>query len=171
VAAAVRLFRAQGYHATGVAEILAAAGVPKGSLYHHFPGGKPDLALAAARVAGAGVEREIARAFAGAASWDAGMAALCERIAALFEAAGGRDGCPVTGILLDGPPDPAFLAEARRILATWRAAGLAGAARFGVAPGQVDLFLYALEGAWIIARAEGNGGPIRAVPALVAPPS
>ena len=43
------LFKARGYHGVGVAEILARAGAPKGSLYHHFPGGKPDLACAAVK--------------------------------------------------------------------------------------------------------------------------
>ncbi|MDH4228991.1 MAG: TetR/AcrR family transcriptional regulator [Nitrospirota bacterium] len=34
---ASRLFCENGYHATGVAEILSAAGVAKGTLYQHFP--------------------------------------------------------------------------------------------------------------------------------------
>lgn len=45
--AALELFQMRGYHAVGVAEILARAGCPKGSLYHHFPGGKAALAEAA----------------------------------------------------------------------------------------------------------------------------
>jgi AcrR family transcriptional regulator len=38
-----RLFAAAGYGAVGLAEVVAAAGVTKGALYHHFPGGKADL--------------------------------------------------------------------------------------------------------------------------------
>ncbi|MDT7763482.1 MAG: TetR/AcrR family transcriptional regulator, lmrAB and yxaGH operons repressor, partial [Mycobacterium sp.] len=41
---AALLFRRQGYAATGVNQILEAANVKAGSLYHHFPGGKQELA-------------------------------------------------------------------------------------------------------------------------------
>ena len=44
--AGLLLFQAQGYHATGLNEILARAEAPKGSFYHHFPGGKEALAVA-----------------------------------------------------------------------------------------------------------------------------
>jgi TetR/AcrR family transcriptional regulator, lmrAB and yxaGH operons repressor len=53
--AALKLFRQRGYHATGLAEILALAESPKGSLYHHFPGGKEEIAVAVVELITAGV--------------------------------------------------------------------------------------------------------------------
>lgn len=44
VAAAERLFRIQGYTATGLIQILKESGAPKGSFYFHFPRGKTQLA-------------------------------------------------------------------------------------------------------------------------------
>ena len=43
--AAQRLFRKRGYHATGLNDILKLAQAPKGSMYHHFPGGKEAIAV------------------------------------------------------------------------------------------------------------------------------
>ena len=44
IEAAQRLFRIQGYTATGLTQILAESGAPKGSFYFHFPRGKSQLA-------------------------------------------------------------------------------------------------------------------------------
>jgi TetR/AcrR family transcriptional regulator, lmrAB and yxaGH operons repressor len=45
LAAAQRLFRKHGYHATGLNEVLELARAPKGSMYHHFPGGKEAIGV------------------------------------------------------------------------------------------------------------------------------
>jgi len=44
IATAQRLFRIQGYTATGLIQILKESGAPKGSFYFHFPRGKAQLA-------------------------------------------------------------------------------------------------------------------------------
>lgn len=46
-AALLTVFRARGYEGASVAELLAATGLTKGGLYHHFPGGKDDMAATA----------------------------------------------------------------------------------------------------------------------------
>lgn len=46
LSSAFRLFRKHGYHGVGLNDILAAASAPKGSLYHHFPGGKEEIGVA-----------------------------------------------------------------------------------------------------------------------------
>lgn len=51
--ATAELMRRKGYGAVGMKDIVAAAGAPIGSLYHHFPGGKVQIAREALINAGA----------------------------------------------------------------------------------------------------------------------
>jgi TetR/AcrR family transcriptional regulator, lmrAB and yxaGH operons repressor len=53
--AAVRLFRKHGYHGVGINDILAQAQAPKGSMYHHFPGGKEEIGVEVVRFIATGV--------------------------------------------------------------------------------------------------------------------
>src|ERR1700733_6465539 len=48
VQAARQLIRERGYHATAISDVLERSGAPRGSVYFHFPGGKPQLAMEAA---------------------------------------------------------------------------------------------------------------------------
>ncbi|WP_258728416.1 TetR/AcrR family transcriptional regulator [Bacillus atrophaeus] len=53
---ASRLFQLQGYHATGLNQIVKESGAPKGSLYHFFPNGKEELAIEAVTYTGRFIE-------------------------------------------------------------------------------------------------------------------
>ncbi|MEK5040461.1 TetR/AcrR family transcriptional regulator [Sporosarcina sp. FSL K6-3457] len=44
---ASRLFRLRGYYGVGLNDIIEESGIPKGSLYYYFPGGKEELAIEA----------------------------------------------------------------------------------------------------------------------------
>ena len=57
--AASRLFQKQGYHATGLNEIIKVSGAPKGSLYYHFPAGKEELALEAIKLVSKIIQQNI----------------------------------------------------------------------------------------------------------------
>jgi len=56
---AAKLFETKGYYATGLNEILAESGAPKGSLYYHFPKGKEQLALAAIHSEGEKIKSKV----------------------------------------------------------------------------------------------------------------
>lgn len=47
ITATSKLLERQGYHATGLKQILAESGTPRGSLYYYFPEGKEELAAEA----------------------------------------------------------------------------------------------------------------------------
>lgn len=118
---AVRLFRTQGYAATSWRGLVAESGTPWGSVQHHFPGGKQELAVAALD-AGADVALSAIRIGfdkhdnAGEAiSWWFGKAQL------LLERSGYEQGCPVAMLAL-GSGDPVVADASRRALLQWRAA-------------------------------------------------
>jgi len=91
------LFRRQGYAATGLNQILEDAGVKAGSLYHHFPGGKQELASAVVESAGKQIEQVLRAALAR----DIDVADVIGQWVDLLSAgldADCRDGCPVEPI-------------------------------------------------------------------------
>jgi TetR/AcrR family transcriptional repressor of lmrAB and yxaGH operons len=168
IAAAAALFRQKGYHATGLAEVLAAAGVPKGSLYHHFPDGKADLARAAADWTALMLERIIDDAFGPAPGFRDGVAHYCAKLAKLFLIADAENACPISALLFDGPESAQFRAHAEGLFQRLidRLAG--HAQRLGLAPAaaqaQAETLLIAVEGAWTLSRARRDPGVLRSLP-------
>lgn len=56
---ASRLFFTQGYHATGLNQIIKDSDSPKGSLYYYFPHGKEELALTCINRTSNGVSQKL----------------------------------------------------------------------------------------------------------------
>lgn len=69
VANARQAFATVGYNGARLESIVEAAGVTKGALYHHFPGGKPDLFRAVLRHVHEEVANEIADSAPDADAW------------------------------------------------------------------------------------------------------
>ena len=166
---AERLFRTQGYSATGLTQILEESGSPKGSFYFHFPGGKEQLAREVLVAYGARVEaglRETARRCEG----DPGrfVRALCRAAAKEMEVANWGIGCAAQNLANELAPSNADFANAlAAVFAAWSAViaevlAPAWASR-RVAERRALALVAALEGARTLARATRSAAPFDAV--------
>ncbi|MBM1310090.1 TetR/AcrR family transcriptional regulator [Sulfitobacter mediterraneus] len=171
IRSAANLFRVRGYHGVGLNDILAHANAPKGSLYHHFPDGKPDLAKAAAVWASDEMLRLIAVSFEEAKTFEDGMTTLCHKLAKLFDLAGRWDGCPISSTLFEGPDNEDFRACAEQLFNGWIAEGAEAAERLGNAPEEArrksERMFIMVQGGWTLARARRSSDVLRELPRLL----
>src|SRR3954454_18449348 len=101
VKATGRLMRDQGFHATGLNEIVTNADAPKGSLYFHFPGGKVALAAAAVESFAEAISRYMREALDGATSTAEAVDVFMEATAGRLERTEFRSGCVVATVALE----------------------------------------------------------------------
>jgi TetR/AcrR family transcriptional regulator, lmrAB and yxaGH operons repressor len=163
---AATLFRRQGYAATGLNQILDRAAVKPGSLYHHFPDGKQQLAAAVVEVTGAGIEKLLRSFLAG----DVPVADIVDRWIDLLAAgltADRRDGCPIEPIATESVNASSVVREASaRAFTGWcaaiaerlRADGWTTSEAESVAVAVISL----IEGALILSRIGGDVGALNA---------
>jgi TetR/AcrR family transcriptional repressor of lmrAB and yxaGH operons len=157
---AAGLFQAQGFHATGLNQVVAEGRAPKGSLYFHFPGGKEQLAAESVAMAA----DEVRARLLAVDDLDAALELFATRLVA----SDFRDGCPVATVALDvaGESEPIRLActEAyaswHEVLTDFLVRQGIGAARAG---GLATTVLAAVEGALLLARLERDVTPLRQV--------
>ena len=173
VTAATEQMRAKGYRGTSVKEVLGAAGAPAGSLYHHFPGGKPELAATAIRESGA-VYGELYEAIADAAPGVAeGFADFFSGAADVLAAGDYLDVCPIGTIAGEvASSDDDLRAATDDVFRSWtdaaadrlRAAGLPDDEAADLA----TTVIAALQGGFVLARARRDAELLRAVGRQVA---
>lgn len=162
---ASRLFRKQGFTATGLNQIVEESGAPKGSLYHYFPEGKESIAAAAVAWAG----ERVALTLAGLVSDAEGPGDLVRRYAALLGGwmaqSGFRDGCPIATTLLETAPQSSVLRQAgQEAFAAWSAVFSTSLQASGVAAERAtrlaSMAVASMEGALIQARVAVDQQPL-----------
>ncbi|HTT95396.1 MAG TPA: helix-turn-helix domain-containing protein [Solirubrobacterales bacterium] len=166
IQSAATLFRERGVEGTAFADVLEHSAAPRGSVYHHFPGGKQQLAEEATRWAGEAMGAGIAAAL----REEDPLAALDDFVGlwrAVLEESDFRAGCPIVAAALAGERSPGARAAAAAAFAEWRAT-LAGAfAEAGLAAAQAGplatLFIAAIEGGIVLARAQRGIEPLTEV--------
>ena len=154
------LLAAKGLRGASFSEVLKAAGAPRGSLYHYFPGGKDQLVIAALDLEAERVfaivdglsgqtAEDVARGFIGA--WRG-----------LLEGGARQIGCPLMAVTV-ATQSPPIRAKAGEIFRAWRGRLAEVLRKGGLAPGRAEALaaglLAACEGAAVVARAEGSLTP------------
>ena len=162
IQSAALLFRRQGIEGTSFSDVLEHSGAPRGSIYHHFPEGKAQLAEEAIRYAGdftaAGLVAALAdddpvvaiRAFTG--SW-----------LDVLRSAEFTDGCPIVAAAVEGDRTPGAREAAGVAFTQWEALIATALERRDVSPDRArsisSLVIAAIEGGIVMARAQRAPAP------------
>jgi TetR/AcrR family transcriptional repressor of lmrAB and yxaGH operons len=161
-----RLFRVQGYHATGLNQILEESQAPKGSLYYYFPDGKEQLAGEALGCAGVELSEKLKAL--GELTASEALDRLLELSIAELEASDYRDGCPIATVALEtnSTSEPLrkvcqqIFDRALQILQQWLISK-------GASPERAELLALtvfsAYEGALILSKVRRSPEPLRQV--------
>ena len=168
VRSAASLIRTRGVSATSFSEVLADSGAPRGSIYHHFPQGKEQLAADAMQWTS---QRLLAHQGACTATTAAGvMECFIDMWRQTVLASGGAAGCVVAGVAIDTPAgEPGLMDAVRSTFQSWVDLVAEQLEGTGVSRSRAAAIALAtlagMEGALILCRAEGNGGPLETVAA------
>ncbi len=168
VQAAAGLISERGVAGTGLRDVVAAAGTPRGSLSHHFPGGKDELVMEAVAwsalklrekldvLAAADPPATVAEVLAAAMRWwERGMVAT-----------GFNGGCVVAASVVDGSGTDVRVA-AQKAFGSWIDPLTRIAEHDGIPPAQARQFavtvVAAIEGALLLCRSGRTPQPLHDV--------
>ncbi|MBK8700591.1 MAG: TetR/AcrR family transcriptional regulator [Saprospiraceae bacterium] len=101
IALTAKLIREKGLTATGINEVLIGTGIPKGSLYHHFPGGKDELVSAALISYKDLLARSMTNHMKGKGDAVAGLEAVVDFFISELQDSGYVHGCPLATVALE----------------------------------------------------------------------
>jgi AcrR family transcriptional regulator len=163
IRSALVLMGEQGVEATSFSQVIEHSGAPRGSIYHHFPGGKAQLVEEATRYAGERISKLLARAVGENDDPLASLDALSNFWATVLENSDFGAGCPVLAATLDGDRSSAR-AAAGEVFALWESRWAARLQRAGVrserAASLASIAISAVEGAVILSRAQHSRAPL-----------
>jgi TetR/AcrR family transcriptional repressor of lmrAB and yxaGH operons len=165
-AVALDLLSRHGYAGTGIKAVSEASGLPYGSIYHHFPGGKEELVVTALDEMGTAMGALLAQLLEQREPADA-IDAMYGFMADRLEASDWVDGCSIGTPAQDGPStSPAVRAACARAFDAMADTITTGFADRGLPrPKARDLastLLSAYEGATLLARVQQSRRPIEA---------
>lgn len=154
-------FRSRGFDGVSLSQISELTGLGRASLYHHFPGGKGEMAQAVMALAGRWLEEHVFQPL------ESGGAPV-ERLAAVLSALDGFYACGEKSCLLDvmplggGPEVQGAVAEVlRRLLAGFTKLALDAGLPKAEAARRAELALVGLQGSLVVCRGLGETGPFQ----------
>lgn len=159
-----RLLQTAGYHNTGLNQIVAESGAPKGSLYHYFPGGKVALAVAALDQSASQLAQALTALCLPHANPKSAMVAVIDFFIAELESSNFTKGCPVaTTTLEQASLTPEIREACARAYRLWQDGLQAYFSGHGIAQASflAENLLMLIEGALLLARAQHNCDPLR----------
>ena len=172
--AAAELMRHKGYGAVGMKDIAQASGAPIGSLYHHFRGGKVQIAREALINAGAAYALLIPSIVDSYTDLGDAVDAVFTQAAEDMAGTGFANMCPVASVAAEIADTVEELREASAtVFAGWVDGGSAYFTSRGIDASQareVTLVLIgALEGGFVLARTLRSTEPLLAAGRALAP--
>jgi TetR/AcrR family transcriptional repressor of lmrAB and yxaGH operons len=163
-----QLFRRHGYAGTGIKAILAGSEAPYGSLYHHFPGGKAELGVAAIEAGGRFYRELVESVFPPGVDVVAATEEFFAGGAVLLEQTDYADACPIATIALEvASTSEPMRAAAADAFESWlvvleerlEEAGVSAARARELA---IEFFC-AVEGAFLLCRTTRSTAPLAVV--------
>ena len=158
-----QLLAERGYAGMELRDVAERGKAPRGSIYHHFPGGKVQLAREAAELEGTTIRDLIERSLEerGLKQTLALFGDVFRRRVADYPE---RIGCPVAAVALARPEDPELAAVATAAFQSWERPIAAALRDEGVNTRDAEAFaglvVSTVEGALLRARAAGSQGPL-----------
>ena len=167
IQSALFLMGEHGVEATSFSQVLDHSRAPRGSIYHHFPGGKAQLVEEATRYAGDLVVKLLAEACDLYDDPVATVEAVANFWRTLLHDSEFAAGCPVLAATLEGDRLPAARAAACEAFQRWEGLYVTILTRTGVpeerARSLASTAISAIEGAVILSRAQRSNAPLERV--------
>jgi AcrR family transcriptional regulator len=166
IESAMRLQRKRGVSGTAFSDVIADSGAPRGSIYHHFPGGRAQLSEAAT-VHGVDWMSDSLEELLESGDLAAALDGFVELWLGVIREEGYLAGCAVAAGALDPEQESPARTAARDGFRRWTSLLAGGFERAGIPAERAEalavMCISAVEGALILVRAEGDEQPLRTV--------